>query len=298
VTDLPPHLYIGRGVELGHDPAVVARASARRAALAARWLLPILSLGHLAHLTGASYPYLREIVERKRDPYIDITRPKRDGRSRAISSPEPVLMSVQRWILHHVLPLIQTHPASFAYQKERSIVDCARMHLGARWLVKMDLHDFFSSVEETRVYHVFHGLGYSPLVSLELTRICTRLADPHPVQYIRSHHYPSIPTYAIDGAGWLPQGAPTSGALANVTTFRLDRKLSHIASHRGLVYTRYSDDLTFSAGTNFSRNQAANLIDHVRNVVRDEHFSLHDRKTRVVPPGARHVVLGLMLAGV
>jgi hypothetical protein len=159
----------------------------------------------------------------------------------------------------------------------------------------MDLHDFFDSVEEPRVYGVFHGLGYSPLVSFELTRICTRLAGLDPAQYIRSRRYTSIPSYAISGDGWLPQGAPTSGALANATTFRLDRKLSQIASQRGLIYTRYSDDLMFSAGTNFSREQAASLIDHVRNVVRDEHLALHDRKTRVVPPGARHVVLGLML---
>jgi RNA-directed DNA polymerase len=296
VTDLPPHLYVQHGVEQGRNADVVARASAHRATqLASGVVVPILSLGHLAHLTGASYSYLREIVERKRDPYIDITRPKRDGGSRALSSPEPPLMEIQRWILRNVLYLARPHPSSYAYQAKRSIVHCARTHLGARWLVKMDLHDFFGTIDETRVYSAFNGLGYSPLVSLELTRICTRLTRSHAAHRIRSRAYQSVPSYATDDQGWLPQGAPTSGALANAAAHALDRKLSQIASRRALTYTRYSDDLIFSAGATFNRGLGASLIDHVRNVVRDEHLVLHDKKTRVVPPGARHVVLGLML---
>jgi hypothetical protein len=159
----------------------------------------------------------------------------------------------------------------------------------------MDLHDFFETIEEVRVYSVFHSLGYSPLVSLELARICTRFALFGYGQRIRSRSYPAIPSYATRAEGWLPQGAPTSGALANAATLVLDRKLTKVASQYGLTYTRYSDDLTFSAGVTFSRGRAASLINHVRNIIRDEHLVLHDKKTRVVPPGARHIVLGLML---
>jgi RNA-directed DNA polymerase len=295
VIDLPPHLYFQYGLEQGQPLEVVSRASTLRTALTARGLLPILTLGHLAHLTGASYTYLREITQRTRDPYVEIVRHKPDGGIRTLSSPEPPLMEVQRWILRNVLIHTQIHSSSFAYQTNRSIAKCASIHLGARWLVKTDLHDFFNNIDEVRVYKIFHQLGYSPLVSLELTRICTRLPLFDIEHRTRAHSYPSIPFYATDLQGWLPQGAPTSGALANAAAFTLDKKLSLVATRRSMIYTRYSDDLTFSTTTNFNRAQATGLIDHVGNVVRDERFSVHRKKTRIVPPGARHIVLGLML---
>jgi RNA-directed DNA polymerase len=204
-------------------------------------------------------------------------------------------MEVQRWILRNVLTMPNIHPSSFAYQANHSITQCASIHLGARWLVKMDLHDFFDNIDEVRVYNVFRQLDYSPLVSLELARICTRLPLADSEHRTRARSYTSIPFYATDAQGWLPQGAPTSGALANAVAFPLDQKLSLIATRRSMAYTRYSDDLTFSGITSFNRGQATSLIDQVCNVVRDERFSVHRKKTRIVPPGARHIVLGLML---
>lgn len=258
-------------------------------------LVPVLSLGHLAHRSGASYGYLREIVERRRDPYEDITRPKSDGRMRPISSPDPPLMEVQRWILRNVLPSVRVDGSSYAYQVNRSIVQCAERHIGARWLVKFDLHDFFGTIAERRVYGVLHELGYPALVSFEMGRLCTRLRGNYEPRQYSASAYSSIPAYRVPFQGVLPQGAPTSGALANAVAYRLDRRLTAVASSRALVYTRYSDDLTFSAGSGFDRRLAAALIALVRRVVEDEGFLVHDRKTRVVPPGARHIVLGLLV---
>ena len=129
--------------------------------ITARGAQPVYTLAHLARLTGVSWRYLREIAARRRDPYLDITRPKRDGTTRPIASPEPVLMDVQRWILRNVLCACDVHPASYAYRKGRSIVDCARVHIGARWLLKLDLHEFFGTVGERRVFRVFEALGYA-----------------------------------------------------------------------------------------------------------------------------------------
>lgn len=294
MTDSPPHLYIREGVRQGHDPEVVARASARRAILRARGSKPILSLRHLAQLTGVSYRYLRTVVQRSIDPYQDIAQRKKDGRLRQISSPEPLLMDVQRWILQNVLSTISMHPSSFAYQTGKSIVKCAEEHVGASWLVKMDLHDFFGSIEERRVYSVFSEMGYSKLLSLELARLCTR-ARVDESGYRPIGRYTVIRSYAYTYQGVLPQGAPTSGALANAIATSLDRKLHALATAGGYIYTRYSDDLTFSAGAGFDRAQASKLIEHVGNLVQGAHLALHVKKTHVVPPGARHVVLGLLV---
>jgi RNA-directed DNA polymerase len=258
-------------------------------------LVPVLSLGHLAYQSGASYGYLREIVERKRDPYDNIARPKSNGLLRAISSPHPPLMEVQRWILRNVLRSVRIHPSSYAYQANRSIVQCAKQHVGARWLVKLDLHDFFGTIAERSVYRVFQQLGYPPLISFEMARLCTRLRGSYLPYQHPNNSYSSIVTYGVPYPGELPQGAPTSGALANATSYRLDRRLNDIASSRGLAYTRYSDDLTFSAGNDFDRDQAVRLIAVVSHTVANEGFRVHKRKTRVVPPGARQVILGLLV---
>jgi hypothetical protein len=95
--------------------------------------------------------------------------------------------------------------------------------------------------------------------------------------------------------GWLPQGAPTSGMLANAVMKAADVEITAFAESANLVYTRYSDDLIFSAGAEFSRRDAMELIARTKVVLRRQGFRLHDVKTRVVPPGARRVVLGLLV---
>ena len=122
MTEPTPHRYRVDGVRRGVDPDVVDRAQHRRSLMQAGGLVPILSLGHLGHLTGASYRYLRDIVERTRDPYLDIARPKKFGGTRAISSPEPVLMDVQRWLLRNVFNRVEQPPSSHAYCRNRSVL--------------------------------------------------------------------------------------------------------------------------------------------------------------------------------
>lgn len=290
-----PHLYIKNGQEAGVPDAVLQAGAAQIARTQARGAEPILSLGHLAHLTGAPYLYLREIVQRRRDPYSDIVRPKRTGGTRLISAPEPVLMDVHRVILRRALRNLPLHPFSYAYQEGRAIAQCAQQHLGARWMLKFDLHDFFGQIEERDVFRVFKERGYSALVALELARICTRAS----VYSYRSNtgRYGPIPTYDVNVSGRLPQGAPTSGALSNAVATPLDRDLHGFATCEGFVYTRYSDDMVMSTSRDFDRTQAASMIREVTRLVAAHRFQLHRKKTRVVPPGVRHIVLGLQVDG-
>ncbi len=288
---LPPHLYYKTGVADGGDPSVVNRATAEVARLKAQGAYPVLSLAHLAHETGASYSYLREIVNRTRDAYSSVAMPKRSGGTRPISVPEPILMDVQRWLLSNVLNGVREHPASFAYRQGVSIVQCAEQHVGAQWMVKMDLHNFFGTVLEPSVYRVFRRLGYSKLVAFELARITTRAEGN--LRASGSEHV--ISDYSMHSQGVLPQGGPTSGQLANAVAGRLDRLLQAYATRSGLVYTRYSDDLAFSGHSTFSRVEASGVIGEVSGLVRSAGFEAHRAKSRVVPPGARKIVLGLLV---
>lgn len=291
---VPPHLYRREGLARGLADDLVRRAADERSRQQQLGLEPILTLGHLSHLTGASYRYLREIVERRRDPYVDIAQRKRSGGVRPISSPDPVLMEVQRWLLRNALKTIKLHDACYAYRSGRSVVECARQHLGARWLVKLDLHNFFGTVDEHRTFGVFRSVGYGPLVSFELARLVTRTARPVVDGDRVGARESAIPAYQVAPRGRLPQGAPTSGAIANAAATTLDESLARIASELGWAYTRYSDDLTFSTDV-ADRESARRLIAASREAVLHAGFVLHAKKTRVVPPGSRHIVLGLLV---
>jgi len=287
VPDLPPHLYLKRASELGRDPQVSQRAVRLTERLRERGAEPVYTLGHLAQLSGARPRYLREVISRSLDPYLDIDRPKGGGQTRPIASPEPMLMDVQRWVLHNILPACKLHRCSWAYSTGRSIVSCAENHVGARWLVKLDVHDFFGHIDEPKVFAIFHELGYTRLLSFELARLCTR-------SVFRDHgrRLGQAPYLAMH-RGSLPQGAPTSGALANAAMHSLDEKLAGLAESCGLVYTRYSDDIVFSATGSFTRTKAAALVNDASSALRSFGLEVHRRKTKVVPPGARKIVLGL-----
>jgi len=292
-----PHRYVQVGTQAGVPASVLKASLSQVSRNQAHGTRAILSLGHLAHLTGAPYLYLREIVQRLRDPYDTIARTKRTGETRWLAAPEPVLMDVQRVILDRALQNLPLHPSSYAYQKRRTVLQCAQHHLRARWLLKFDLHDFFGQVRERDVFRVFSDSGYSALVSLELARICTRA----PIASFGSRansHYVSVPTYDVNVSGRLPQGAPTSGALSNAVTTPLDCDLDAFAIGEGFKYTRYSDDMILSTiHEDFDRTKATSMIREITRMVGAHRFRLHHKKTRVVPPGARHVVLGLLVDG-
>jgi RNA-directed DNA polymerase len=271
-------------------------------AVESKGLAAVLTLNHLAMRTGVSYHYLRRIVERVSDPYEDLVLRRRNGRKmRAISIPDQPLMAVQRWILQQIASQIPAHPNSYAYQRGRSIRACAARHVGARWLVKLDVENFFETIDERQVYRVFQTAGYIPLVALELARLCTRWArhadhidDRRFAGYLKNR---VIRAYNTNVLGFLPQGAPTSGALANLVVRDIDIQFSAFAQRERMVYTRYADDLTFSSTGPFSRDGAVKVITEVRGVLRRTGFSLHEKKTRVIPPGARKIVLGLLVDG-
>ncbi|PIY00499.1 MAG: RNA-directed DNA polymerase [Hydrogenophilales bacterium CG_4_10_14_3_um_filter_58_23] len=275
----------------------------------------ILTLGHLALRTGVDYVALRGLLTgscchqyrhfkiRKR-----VNGPEKTIRYRKISVPTPDLYRVQRWIAVHVLRSVPVHGASHAFSPGNSIVKCAEKHCGAKWMVKLDILDFFGSISEMQAYRVFHSLGYQPLVSFEMARLCTYRPkhDVPPNFVLPRYQIPSgrvkkrnrvIESYNHPYMGILPQGAPTSPMLANLAMRDIDEKILSIANRFGLQYTRYSDDLTFSTRNDFDRQQASLLIQEIANLLIKRGLMLNRQKTAIIPPGARKIVLGLLVDG-
>ncbi len=92
----------------------------------------------------------------------------------------------------------------------------------------------------------------------------------------------------------LPQGAPTSPALANLACYRLDRRLSGLASAFGASVTRYADDITFSGGPSL-RQGIPDLLALLRTIVAEEGFTLATPKTRVTTRSGQQRVLGMVV---
>lgn len=298
--------YLAQGRQLQISEAILQTAMKQSRRLVQRrpQSLPVLlTLGHLAKRTGIPYSSLRAYVGRQAiEPYRRFRIRKRSGGIRRICVPEPALSAIQGWIAENILQRVDVHSASHAFKKGDSIARCAEVHAGARWLVKMDIADFFGSISEIDVFRVFKSLGYNSLVSFELARICTELplnsAKYAFSSWRRSHARRGIPAYNQQYVGRLPQGAASSPMLANLAMINTDQRLTEIANSFGLEYTRYSDDLTFSTTGDFDRASAYALIEQVANVLKRRNLFPNKAKTKVVHPGARRVVLGLLVDGV
>ena len=301
VNPWSPHLYRSQGLEEGRDEVTLNNALIQAdRPLALSGAPPILTLGHLSHHVRVPYKYLRSIVLRKIDPYTAFQIRKRSGGARHICVPSCDLMRIQRWTDRHILPKQKTSPYSFAYEHGSRAIDCARVHCGCAWLIRMDVHRFFESISERRVYSVFLSFGYEPLVAFQLARICTRVYSHNSPRYRRKHwtnRGRSARCFGDPRVGHLPQGAPTSPRLSNLVMKPLDRELVALAGDLGVAYSRYADDLYFSAGREFGRAQAHTAIRSISKLLRRHGLRPHAGKTLVMTPASRRVALGLLVNG-
>jgi len=267
---------------------------------------PILTLNHLAYLTGVPYPFLHRTISRtyKTEAYnvFKLRKPNAGhnlDRFRWICAPSEDLLRVQRWINTHILSKVEPHEASYAYDNRHGVLESAELHCGAEWLIKLDLTNFFESILEPRVYELFRSFGYQPLVAFELSRLCTRIrVSGNPDRRFGNKTLPAgLPYPADPRIGHLPQGAATSPRIANLVMQSLDENLQAYATENELVYSRYADDLVFSSRNAFDRSQAIQHIKSINECLVEEGFWLNKAKTRITTPGARKVVLGLLVDG-
>ena len=220
---------------------------------------------------------------------------KDSGSIRLIEAPKSRLKEIQRKLLSEILNPIPAHAAVHGFRKGRSISSFAGPHTGQRVVLKLDLQDFFPSIGRARVQALFRTAGYPEAVADLLGGLCSavtprevwgsvRGVDPNRLAEVRT----------LYAAPHLPQGAPTSPAIANLCAYRLDCRLSGLAKAASAEYTRYADDLAFSGGEDFERG-AERFGIHVAAIVLEEGFELHHRKTRIMRQGVRQQLAGLVV---
>jgi hypothetical protein len=175
----------------------------------------------------------------------------------------------------------------------------AAEHVGARVVLRFDLEDFFASVSAGRVWAIFRAAGYPEAVAHTLAALCTNTVPVDEWASVRvPTDLPSIGRHRRLGrrlaAPHLPQGAPTSPALANLAAFGLDVRLSAYADALGARYTRYADDLAISGDDRLLRGAPA-LRRAVAQIVRDEGFALNPRKSQLMARAGRQVLCSVVV---
>ncbi|OYU40881.1 MAG: reverse transcriptase [Pseudorhodobacter sp. PARRP1] len=208
---------------------------------------------------------------------------KSNGQLRLIEEPKPFLKRLQRRILAGLLNHIPPHPAAYGFVPGRNCIQAAARHAGEQIVLCFDLAQFFPSITDRRIYALFRALGYPAHCARSLAGLTTALTPAHVL------HTANLAARDQLSNRHLPQGAPTSPALANLSALQLDRRLAGLAHSLGASYTRYADDLTFSGDARI----APILQRAVPQIVAEQGFRLNPAKTRAQPAHHRQTVTGI-----
>ena len=251
------------GRELGLDSQEVTRA----VNLLAEGFPPLTRRAWLPFLFGVSPKLIGHMSARSDRHYRKFRIVKKAGGYRNIVTPRRFLKTIQRWMLHNIFVHLPRCESTHGFVRERNIFTNAAQHLAGKNLMAVDINDFFPSVFRQRVVEVLQThLPYSQDVATQLAGLCT-----------------------LNGS--LPQGAPTSPALANIAFVTADRRLTALSKTWDCTYTRYADDLAFSGERQFTKQD----LKKVQMIIESEGFRINRRKSRIVGSGDRQIVAGIVV---
>ncbi len=222
----------------------------------------------------------------KDQAYNTFLIPRRNGRMRRIEEPIQALKYIQR-IVHESLTKLYGPPDPVhGFIAGRSIVTNAQNHLGRRYVLNIDLTNFFPSITRQRVFGRLR-------------------AEPYSLDPIVANAIASLSTNAY---GRLPQGSPSSPVIANMIAAEMDADLAQLCGSMNCWYTRYADDITIST----SRSEMSPSIarypnakgtgqvvvgDELASIIAKHGFSLNYRKSRLKNSGTRQMCTGLIVNG-
>ncbi|MBJ7330427.1 MAG: RNA-directed DNA polymerase [Solirubrobacteraceae bacterium] len=271
-----------------------------------RWRVPILhtvgDLGALLGLDPGALMWLadargleRFAPEERLRNYRYTWVPRTTGAPRLLEAPKARLKVAQRDVLRRILCWVPPHDAAYGFIRGRSARDHAARHTGREVVLSFDLMDFFAGVPARRVYGIYRLAGYPEPVAHCLTALCTNQIPRTVSNDILGR---PDPAYALLrrrlGTPHLPQGAPTSPALANLVAHALDRRLTGLAAALGGTYTRYADDLVISGDAQLARRIGV-AQRAVAEIAADEGFVIRPAKTRRMSRADRQAVCGIVV---
>lgn len=211
----------------------------------------------------------------KEDLYRSFQIPKRNGKFRSISAPCKNLRNVQQKLLDVLNEIYIAKICVYGFVRGRNITQNAEKHTNRRYILNIDLKDFFTQIHFGRV-----------VGALTSKPIC--LKHDVAVMVAQLACFRSV----------LPQGAPTSPILTNIVCRTLDNQLLTFARHNYCTYTRYADDITFSSNR-MSRNvvelsdKEVSLSTGLYEIIQRNGFIVNDEKVKLSYRHSHQEVTGL-----
>ena len=214
------------------------------------------------------------------DRYKRYTIPKRDGTRRPIAQPAREIKAIQRAFVAAILENLPVHDAAMAYRHGRSIRDNAAAHVDSDGpILKMDLKSFFPSIrmQDWQRYCYDNSLFNDP-IEVVLSGHLLFCREPG-TRSLR-----------------LAVGAPSSPTVSNILMFKFDEAITRAVGADQVVYTRYADDLTFSARRT---GYLTGVQSSVARVIRDQAYpklEINVAKTTYATKKFHRSVTGLTLS--
>ena len=222
----------------------------------------------------------------KDQSYSTFLIPRRNGRKRRIEQPSRSLKYIQRVVHESLTRVYGPHSAVHGFVAGRSIVTNARNHLGRRYVLNIDLADFFPSITRQRIFGRLR-------------------AEPYSFHSTVANIIASLSTNAY---GKLPQGSPSSPVIANMIAAEMDAELAVLCRSLNCWYTRYVDDITISTSRiemspriarypNARGTGQAIVGDELATLIEKHGFKINDQKSRLQNYSTRQMCTGLVVNG-
>ncbi len=219
---------------------------------------------------------------------------KKNGGDRTILAPNKGLKLIQKCLNLVFRAIYIPSKQATGFTQGKSIVDNAGVHTNQKYILSIDLKDFFSSIEQRRIWG---RLQHPPFNlnkkegRLHLANLISSLCC-HPL--VVDWFDPVNNQWTSRELNVLPQGAPTSPLLSNAICQRLDFVLNAVAKRFRLKYSRYADDLTFSAMEKVF-TPSGEVMQEIRRVIAQEGFTINEEKVRIQGQAYRQEVTGLVV---
>lgn len=205
--------------------------------------------------------------------------PKKHGGFREIRAPISNIKIIQQKLNSVFQSTFRVKSCVHGFADGRSIVSNAERHANKRYVLNVDLKDFFPSINFARVFGMFKAYPYHfpHKVAMVLARICCDEFE-------------------------FPQGAPTSPVVSNMICAKMDSQLKHLAQVLKCWYSRYGDDLTFSTSKESfpvelatSGPTGTRVGARLEALIKANHFEVNDKKVRLQEFTERQEVTGLVV---
>lgn len=233
----------------------------------------------LSEATGLSDVDLRAIISNSPDRYKVYYIAKRRGGRREIAQPARELKVLQRALNDSVLSKLPVHPAAMAYRPGVSLRRNAQAHSHNGPILKFDFKDFFPSLraEDWQNYCRRHGI-FKDEEDIQLSS---------KIMFRRANRRSSVLRLAI--------GAPSSPLLSNILLYEFDERIDKYCASQKVTYTRYADDITFSARRTGFLNGVEKYIVGILKEMKSPKLNINSDKTVLATKKYKRMVTGLIL---